>query len=418
MIMEQILEETLDGLKGFKNDLSPDLCLKHKQEKADAKKRKRLKDLLEYDASKEPKSERAKSILEGIDQDVIKAKAELERIAKNFETNVIVTGLVQDMLTKAAALRFVQPCMECYMCKLECNSYKELLDKKLNEEATAGNALNFGLQGSASKQYFKAPSAISPYEFDFDLIFANNEPDEGCDPIKDALKKAMNTDGSPIVAADKVFVEMWQSELLKWKERQTNKDSRDSMSCGNSYSDYSEEDDFFKIENSQRSIRKALKQVFSRMAKDPYFMLASLPDAHKLPIFEAWVRNRYNLKKSEKARRRILLQNEYKLMDLVPAWICTRPPSNGIVFPWAATLNYDNHDRLHQRKDLMKGDHEKCLKQNLINVNRLLWAAFEAKLCAPRLRDIFYAYNPGAEREFHPKRPWYTHERQNGALPV
>lgn len=214
---------------------------------------------------------------------------------------------------------------------------------------------------------------------------------------------------------DDVFREKWVDNLKqkqeKYKLRRENEKQalyfQESLSLPSVKSDPQ-----FIINDNPTTIRVLLKQAIEILAKDPQYMLASLPNAYKLPILSDWIRCRYNFKPSRDQRQAAILRSQQKWSKLIFSWPVARPPRNRNVCPFTADLTWDYRDRLGKITELLREEYDQDLKLGLIEINKDLWQSFESSHCNPRFREIFYAYSPGAEREFHHFRPWKIHEHK------
>jgi hypothetical protein len=158
-------------------------------------------------------------------------------------------------------------------------------------------------------KFFRRPSTTSPFEFDYEKIFATND-DEGV--VKNSINAALDmnkhlTRDSAIAACLK---DMWQLELKRWNEAQQAKKGKIIADCD-------------AIRKNKRKILSLLKKGIQLMQKNPKFVLASLPEAHRLPILKEWMLKRFGIihdtKHNEKRwRLNVNQQKRLKVAGMVP----------------------------------------------------------------------------------------------------
>lgn len=405
LIAEGILNSTLLNIETEAMGKVRALCLKHRKQ-AETERQNVLLEKLESYKSGRASSPLQKKILEQIEADVEKVRAELETLLRQQEDKVIATSIVQDLITQAASLRFVQPLMECDICLDEYQVYKEILDQQLcrtrgkSNESFDGfsneNAHNEEIAYDGDVKYFQ--SSDGAYKFNYETIFDEKPDPQEPDPVKVAMTKHFPSGEESIEA---MFKEMWQNELKNWQQKVNEQKEKDQKAI--------EEPQFQVVDNPQE-IRRLLHHFLSNLAQDPFYMLPTLPDAHKLPLLNEWVRSRYGFKHTRAQKKKLVRESKLQWDVLIPSWPSIRPPGSGAICPGTSMMSWDYRERIGKITKLLRDEYEREMKLCLIEINRSLWTSFEPFQCNPRLREIFYAYCAGCEKELHPFRPWKTEE--------
>jgi len=146
-----------------------------------------------------------------------------------------------------------------------------------------------------------------------------------------------------------------------------------------------------------------LKQAIELMKENPKFVLASLPDVHRLPLLREWILQRYGRRYTRKhnvtrllqsrAQQQILLQKR-----IVPFVTIPRATKFGIN---KNNVTFDEVAELRPAVGKWIKDYKQKQAEDVIKRCRLFWPIMDPYLCnSERMRAIFYDYLPSSARNF------------------
>lgn len=381
---EQIVESVINEItsENFDRKIVLDsLCLKHRNEKE--RKAKLLEILAEG-----TKCCMEQRVVHQIDLDVAKTKEEFEELAKKYQNQTVVKVLIKELIENAQEVKNIKACQNCVKCIEEYEKFKEILSKN--------NFLDFGHEEKPkeNEKFFKRSTPQCPYKFDYEKIFLENIIHESA--IKKGVRLALELDkyATEDEAITVCMQNLWQLEVKLWNERM--------MDC--------HEDEKIVQDVKPSVLRKMLIDSLKTMRENPKFVLASIPQAFKLPIFKEWILDRFGHKYTEKEREdRLKASREFwdKLLNIS---INIELPRREDICA-VNKLNWDYMDYLRQAVSRLLKDYYNRLNIALIKESRQLWPTMEPYLCpmGPP-REVFYAYMPASEYDALLIRPWKTNE--------
>lgn len=426
-IVDAFLDEQIDNItsKNYdKSQIIEGLCLKHKNKSKEDRRTELLKKLFE-EKPRDFTSEIEKEVVHQIELDVAATQEEFQCLAKQFQTQVIVGTIIQDMLTNAAAIQYIQPCKDCRACHEDLDLYKNLLSRRLSYPPCPGTPhnsiaedetecqeceekwkrFNYGNHGTFNEQekYFHSPVNGIPYEFDYGRIF-HEDFLKSEKPIKKGIRKAFELDEFKSVdAAIQDWIhKAWKYELEMWNEKQR----QDEEELERQEKEKESKPKEYEIKDTRSCIRILLKDHLAILRKDPKYVLASLPDAWDLPMLHEFVRQFYGFKTSREERKRQIRKNMFEWNYIVEAHPAIKVPNNLDICPGKSSLSYDYRNRLGNISNLLRKNFDDEFKKEFMDMNRIHWKSFQPYFCNPRFREVFYAYFPGCERELHTFRPY------------
>lgn len=152
-----------------------------------------------------------------------------------------------------------------------------------------------------TETYFKAPVENQPYMFDYPKVFEHNQCESTRLNVQKEFLKVINSDLSldkndpnapknlddAIKAyAKKAFKEGVAAENVKLAAEEERKKNRRRYPYLDVEMDYYDPED-------EKLMQSMLKNALDYLAKNPKYVLASMPDAHKLPSLLSWMETRY-----------------------------------------------------------------------------------------------------------------------------
>ena len=240
---------------------------------------------------------------------------ELEKTEENFRNNadqqenqVMMITLIRQMLENAADLKYIHLCKKCEECvkpeSLCCKvSNQHLNISKLKENKAQSNDEN-------QIKFFHRPSPTSPFEFDYEKIFTTSFLND-CGVVRNSINTALKLD-KHLTEDNAITVclqDMWQSQLKEWNENHQRaceeKQQRVVADCE-------------QIGKNKRKIFHLLSKGIALMRRNPKYVLASLPNADRLPLLREWILHRFGIRYTDKDNEERWKINKYQrdIMDV------------------------------------------------------------------------------------------------------
>ncbi|CAO1387733.1 unnamed protein product [Diamesa serratosioi] len=342
-----------------------------------------------------------KGVIYGVQLELAKTEGEFKELAEQFQKQVIVKTLLRQILQNATDLKYIHLCNNCEKCMESYKLYQNVVENNQCHENNQlpitddKNHFDYHHCHEETQQFFIKPTRNSSYSFDYEHIFATNTlRDVG--PVKNAVFKALDldknlTEESAITICLK---DIWQYELKLWNEKyEADKDEKETKIVAT------------QIGQNKQKIFKLLRSAIKMMKKNPKFVLAALPDAHRLPILREWTLKRFGIEYSEKDKKNRVEANKVHRKTLEKIGVVPRikVPSYKDFGIKKAFISYDEILLLGPKRDKWIKQYYKDLALGTIQRNRCYWATMEPYLCnTETMRRIFYAYSPSCQRKFHP----------------
>ena len=248
-----------------------------------------------------------KGVIYGVQLELAKTECEFKELAEKYQKQVIIKTLLRQILQNASDLKYIHLCTKCEKCMESYKLYQNVVE---NNQCHENNQLpitddkyhyDYDHCHQETQQFFIKPTRNSPYSFDYEHIFATNTlRDVG--PVKNAVFKALDldknlTEESAVTVCLKDF---WQYELKLWNEKyEADQDEKETKIVAT------------EIGQNRQKIFKLLKNAIKIMKKNPKFVLAALPNAHRLPILKEWILKRYGIVGTQKNIKKNFEANKF-----------------------------------------------------------------------------------------------------------
>jgi hypothetical protein len=216
-----------------------------------------------------------------------------KQISNNTDVDIIIKSLLTQILDDSFNQRYLHLCKKCEALSIPNDEETFSAYEKYNHGSIT-NVYNKIPKSSSYNpsiiKYFERPSVVGshPLTFDYEKIFSIDFLyDHGV--VKNSINTALKlnkylTEDNAITAC---LRDMWQTKLKEWNEkRQEQIEERQKRVVA----------DFSKIGKDREKILKLLREAISLMRKNPKFVLAALPQSHRLPILREWILQRYGVK--------------------------------------------------------------------------------------------------------------------------
>uniref|UniRef100_A0A0K8VZB7 DUF4770 domain-containing protein n=1 Tax=Bactrocera latifrons TaxID=174628 RepID=A0A0K8VZB7_BACLA len=163
---------------------------------------------------------------------------------------------------------------------------------------------------------------------------------------------------------------------------------------------------FYDCEDKEL-MHSMLRSALAHLAKNPKYVLASLPDCHKLPCLREWIYERYG--------------KRYTYAERVADFAHSRKISKGINnlrLGVQVPTTYDVgkiaylhpkstcHKYMLKKAKRMRADYFRQTNKAYMENARLMWLTMNDAQCSISQRDIFFSYMPQRMNDLHHINPW------------
>jgi hypothetical protein len=219
----------------------------------------------------------------------------LQQDLESTEMNIIMKTLLTQILNNSFNQRYIHLCKGCEdgFCSNDENIFSGY--DKVDDDTEIYNIISKKSTYNPSIiKYFQRPSidCSHPLTFDYEKIFSIDFLyDHGV--VKNSINTALKvnkylTEDNAITAC---LRDMWQTKLKEWNEkRQAEIEERQKRVVA----------DISRIGKNKEKILKLLREAIDVMRNNPKFVLAALPQCHRLPILREWILQRYGVKYIDK----------------------------------------------------------------------------------------------------------------------
>ncbi|XP_028900463.2 uncharacterized protein LOC114804796 [Zeugodacus cucurbitae] len=267
-----------------------------------------------------------------------------------------------------------------------------------------------------TESYFRAPDENRPYTFDYPKVYESKERESTRLNVQKAFLKVINSDlnlekndpntpknldDAVKAYAKKAFKEGVTAKNIELAAEEEREKQRRRYPFLEVEMDYYDPDD-------RKLMQSMLKNALDYLAQNPKYVLASMPDAHKMPSLLAWMETRYG--------------KTYTNAQLTKLHIRTRPTFRAlkqmtadVLMPSAKKLgnaifvNYNCRDYLMKKTELMRNEYYRRLNASIMDQSRTFYLAIKPHICK-HPRDTFFAYMPSREADIQHFRIWRSHE--------
>ncbi|KAG5684785.1 hypothetical protein PVAND_013998 [Polypedilum vanderplanki] len=203
------------------------------------------------------------------DQQLKETEKDFKNNQKKKETQIVAAALVNQCVDDAFNQRFLHLCEKCENPQME----RQKLQVKERSTTYSPNTV----------KYFHLPSSISDsFKFDYEKIFSLNFLHDQHDVAKKSINAALELNKYLTVdnAITACLRDMWQKKLREWNEkRQAEIEERQHRVVFDCSSGEVDKEAAFKL----------LQKGIALMRKNSKFLLAALPQSHRLPILKEWI---------------------------------------------------------------------------------------------------------------------------------
>ncbi|XP_054736542.1 uncharacterized protein LOC129243505 [Anastrepha obliqua] len=272
----------------------------------------------------------------------------------------------------------------------------------------------------SSERFFIGPNKNKPYKFDYPKIFHYEEKKNERIFIKKKCVQALDEEGKVVVkkmvdqTPDLADLSKRQADEI-WKEEQQAWNAAHEERTPSEVSDPYPKDmprlPFYDCED-KKLMSEMLKIALLEMSKYPKFVLASLPNAYKLPMLREWIYQRYG-KRYTQRQRLSEISNSLKIMSTLQKLKLQtkipRPSAIGAI----TEQNYGCHKYIMRKVHIARQAYYNHLNTELLRRARYFWFAMRNFLCALPLNATFFAYLPSRKADNYLFKPWKLHEYMN-----
>lgn len=354
-----------------------------------------------------------RGVFKGVLLELAKTEEEFRNETGQAEKAIEMKTTLEKIAGDAADIKYMHLCENCEKCvrskELCCKIIKReqsLINSKSKENIEPPNDEN-------RIKFFQCPSSASPFEFDYEKIYATNFLND-CGVVRNSINIALGlnkhlTEDNAITVCLK---DMWNSQLKEFnKKRQREWEEKQQHVVA----------DCDKIGKNKQKIFRLLSKGIALMRRNPKYVLVSLPDADRLPILREWILHRfgvrYDIKDIEKRwkinkfhRDRLNLAGPVPIVK-VPDFTVLGIKTHHVPLDGALKKRKKVNFQLSilefrilnvsQQRDEWVRTYYKRLASGTIEKSRLSWVTMEPYMCnTERMREIFYAYMPARDFDF------------------
>ncbi|XP_055596996.1 uncharacterized protein LOC129747010 [Uranotaenia lowii] len=351
-------------------------------------------------------------VREKLDNEVLSVEEQMKRCEKECREKRMIQLMLKHLINDSIVACMLTPRSKCPEC---WEAYEH--QRRLQSGATCSCAKEPGIfclrnmmkKGGPIEKYFTCCKGTVPFEFDYRKIL-DYEPQRPQCPVKEAIRVALGVqeeEHDESKAISRCMNEMWRCEIKLWNERflQGQKEV-ESKQAPKDLLDYK------CIESTDPEfLRMLLKRGLLKLTEDTKYVLATFPEAHKLPFLNAWIQDRYGAKMSSEEKNELLQESKHFWDWLIPRATKMRWPVCRDLRMFGR-VNWNYKDRLQSDaiEHLTKFYHK--FKNIQIQEARLYWNTMDPyHTNVDRFRQIFNDYQPNCETRIEPMiRPWHKFE--------
>ncbi|KAL9916707.1 uncharacterized protein ACN2A1_002806 [Glossina fuscipes fuscipes] len=273
-----------------------------------------------------------------------------------------------------------------------------------------------------SQTFFQAPTNHKPFTFDYRKIFEFKDKSSADDmKMKNVFLEALDEDISNLTALQKAKMNVLESAkkcankiwLDAVKER-LEKDAEELLyrqGLGKPLVQYP--NNAYYDPRDKVLMEKMLFDAFEYLRKNPKFVWAQLPEAHKVPMLREWIARRYGKVYTNKERWRSY-RVSLKIFQALYTLDMSLPPPTAAQLGRNMFLSYNCRDYIDKKGQAIKNDYDRRLNENIMEQSRVFWFAMQGHLCSGGPpRNTFFAYMPSRYRDIQRFRLWKSNEYRN-----
>ncbi|XP_062562343.1 uncharacterized protein LOC134225919 [Armigeres subalbatus] len=401
LIVRELLNDQIALMVGREEEYQQ-LCRKHQDMD---RRRKKLMDLLT----------KRSNVREKLNEEVKKAQDEQKQSDELARENRLIHILLRKLIDDSVVTCMITPRGNCPECWASFERQRKLLDgTQCSCDKEPGIFCLRSMLKKNQKQsmlkYFHCCRGTVPFEFDYRKILEDDVQRPGC-PVKKAIRIALgmeeNGDVDESAAVDRCMKEMWRCELKLWNERFLK--GREEAEEKKTEIDLL---DFECIESKDPEfLQQLLKRALLKLCEHPKYVLATFPEAYRVPFLTAWMQNRYGAVPSKWDRDQLLHESKFFWEWLIPRVTAMRwPVCKDLGMHGRVNWNYKT--RLERKAQQQLSAFYRKFKRVQMLENRLFWSTMDPyRTNVDRFRQVFFDYLPNCEPLIGPMvRPWLQHE--------
>ncbi|XP_017835228.2 LOW QUALITY PROTEIN: uncharacterized protein LOC108594536 [Drosophila busckii] len=166
---------------------------------------------------------------------------------------------------------------------------------------------------------------------------------------------------------------------------------------------------------------KLLKVGIETLRGNPHYVLATLPNAHMLPILLDWIAQRYGKTYNSQEMYEFVNSCEQLQREITTHQLGLKPlPVPRMEAPADLPANASSYLRmlaLKRQGNKMRADYHRALNEQALEESRLIWLALRGySNLAASLRDTFFAYMPATLMDIKRHNFWRSTDFRNMAI--
>lgn len=230
-----------------------------------------------------------RGVIYGLQLEISKTEKEFLSVAERHQKQIMMRTLVKQIVEDAADRKFVRYCKNCE----DYVGGRKSETEKAKDDERQPTILEKGIPENNAK-FFRSSTPNSPFTFDYEQIFATSHlEDYGI--VKNSINSVLDLEKH--LTQDRAIADcihsMWRLELERWNKKvRAEEEKRRAMpSCK-------------EIGKNKRKIFDVLKKGIAWISEEPRFVLASLPEAHCLPILREWAFQRFGVLQTDEDNKK------------------------------------------------------------------------------------------------------------------
>ncbi|XP_058458848.1 uncharacterized protein LOC131435208 [Malaya genurostris] len=408
LIVKELLNDQIGLMVGQVNE-HEHLCRKHRDMD---QRRKKLMGLLT----------KRNVIRTKINDDVTRTREEMRHSKQIAHDNHMIKLLLRKIIDDSIVTAMLTPRSNCPEC---WTSFERQRMLQQGTRCSCDSARGvfclrsmLAINQTPAQKLFRMCRGTVPYEFDYHRILEDDVGRKVRCPVKKAIRVALGMeerDCDEGQAIGRCLKDMWLCELKLWNERflKGQEEARQQKMEGDIL-------DFESIDSKDPLfLELLLKRALLKLCEDPKYVLATFPEAFKIPFLNAWIQNRYGVRASRKEKDKLLHESKIFWDWLIPKVTALRwPGCKDIGMQGRTNWNYKRRLEMTVKKQLSK--FYRKFKNVQIQEGRLFWSTMDAyNTNVDRFRQIYLDYLPNCEPLIGPLvRPWHPFEHRLSAAVV
>ncbi|XP_036334570.1 uncharacterized protein LOC118745153 [Rhagoletis pomonella] len=272
------------------------------------------------------------------------------------------------------------------------------------------------VQQNECNPYFKAPEENQPYKFDYQRVFHFQNDDSPLNVQNEFLKIITsdlnlnkNDPNTPknLNEAIKQYAKKIFKESVAAKNEELAEQQKRNVGTGRRYPFLDAELDYYDPDD-EKLMQNMLKNALEFLANDPKYVLASMPDAHKLPSLLSWIETRYGKEYTREQLRKVHDDSKATIHALKQMTVDVMLPSAKLLGE-AIMVNYNCRDYLVKKTKKLRKEYYDKVNASIMDQSRTFYMAIKPNICG-NARDTFFAYMPAREADIQQFRIWRPHE--------